>query len=37
MSKNKYRHKAIAKMVVNTYQTSPNGMLKTDEIIREEL
>ena len=37
MSKNKYRHKAIAKMVVNTYKTSPNGMLKTDEIIREEL
>lgn len=37
MSKNKYRHKAIAKAVVNSYPKYSNGMLKTDEIIREEL
>lgn len=37
MSKNKYRHKAIAKSVVNSYPKYSNGMLKTDEIIREEL
>lgn len=37
MSKNKYRHKAIAKSVINSNPKSPNGMLKTDEIIREEL
>lgn len=37
MSKNKYRHKAIAKSVINSSPKSPNGMLKTDEIIREEL
>lgn len=37
MSKNKYRHKAIAKLVINSSPKSPNGMLKTDEIIREEL
>lgn len=37
MSKNKYRHKAIAKSVVNSYPKYSNSMLKTDEIIREEL
>ncbi len=37
MSKNKYRHKAIAKSVVNYYPKYSNSMLKTDEIIREEL
>ena len=37
MSKNKYRHKAIAKAVVNSYPKYSNSMLKTDEIIREEL
>lgn len=37
MSKNKYRHKAIAKSVVNSYPKYTNSMLKTDEIIREEL
>lgn len=37
MSKNKYRHKAIAKSVVNSYPKYFNSMLKTDEIIREEL
>lgn len=37
MSKNKYRHKAIAKSVVNSYPQYSNSMLKTDEIIREEL
>ena len=37
MSKNKYRHKAIAKSVVNSYTKYSNSMLKTDEIIREEL
>lgn len=37
MSKNKYRHKAIAKSVVNSYPKYSNGMLKTDEIIREEI
>lgn len=37
MSKNKYRHKAIAKSVVNSYSKYSNSMLKTDEIIREEL
>lgn len=37
MSKNKYRHKAIAKSVVDSYPKYSNGMLKTDEIIREEL
>lgn len=36
MSKNKYRHKAIAKTVVN-YPGYSNGMLKTDELVREEL
>lgn len=37
MSKNKYRHKAIAKSVVDSYPKYSNSMLKTDEIIREEL
>ncbi len=37
MSKNKYRHKAIAKSVINSYPKSYNSMLKTDEIIKEEL
>lgn len=37
MSKNKYRHKAIAKSVINSYPKYSNSMLKTDEIIREEL
>ena len=37
MSKNKYRHKAIAKSVVNSYPKHSNSFLKTDEIIREEL
>ena len=37
MYKNKYRHKAIAKSVVNSYPKYSNSMLKTDEIIREEL
>lgn len=37
MSKNKYRHKAIAQAVVNSYPKYSNSMLKTDEIIREEL
>lgn len=37
MSKNKYRHKAISKSVVNSYPKYSNSMLKTDEIIREEL
>lgn len=37
MSKNKYRHKAIAKSVVDSYPKNSNSMLKTDEIIREEL
>lgn len=37
MSKNKYRHKAIAKSVVNSYPKYSNSMLKTDEIIQEEL
>lgn len=37
MSKNKYRHKAIAKAVVNSYPKYSNSMLKTDDIIREEL
>lgn len=37
MSKNKYRHKAIAKSVVNSCPKYSNSMLKTDEIIREEL
>ena len=37
MSNNKYRHKAIAKSVINSYPKSYNSMLKTDEIIKEEL
>ena len=37
MSKNKYRHKAMAKSVVNSYPKHSNSFLKTDEIIREEL
>ena len=37
MSKNKYRHKAIAKSVVDSYPKYSNSMLKTDEIIQEEL
>ena len=37
MSINNYRHKAIAKSVVNSYPKYSNSMLKTDEIIREEL
>lgn len=37
MSKNKYRHKAIAKSVVNLNPKNANGFLEADELVREEL
>ena len=37
MSKNKYRHKAIAKSVVNLNPKNANGFLAADELVREEL